>query len=324
MAPKSGITRPAIKGPLQDITDRFNPARSSANSSTPNPRHKPNPLRTTCAPIVSTSLPPSSPPSASSRLLVDHAQHVSPSVLSGNLELESDDPGRRDTTAASDANSDADPFGFFALENKLKIFRSRQQHTKLRNKPAPSPRIQAVYSDCVNPPTSTERHNERTDIESPISFGKDNSEPDPMPSTPLNPIVRKGKERAVAKEKSIPRVELAENILETPAPSQKANRRRRNAKGVSDLPSGRSSLRQTGATAKARKNASRVRTREEGGCVSPAGLLMKTTRQNSHVKKTAKPTSSDAHADAKERQARLDYFKKLEDYQLEKENVYVI
>ncbi|KAG6886319.1 hypothetical protein C0993_006729 [Termitomyces sp. T159_Od127] len=313
--PKSGVARRAAKRPLQDVTDRYYPTRSPENRPSPNinPRRKPNPLRTAAEHVVvSTSLPPSSPPSASSRPVAAHARHVSPLIPSHSLEYD----GRLDTTTASDA----DPFGFFALENKLKIFRSRQQHAKPRKQPTPSPQIQAVHPNSVNPLT------QHQGIRSPSSpFSKDDSEPTAsVPSTPLNAVSKKGKERAVAEERSTPRAELAVNNSETPVPSQKAKLRRRNAKGVPDVPSRESPPRRQAYTTKLRKNVSHRRTHGEGGRASPAESLTKTTRQKSRVKRIANPVSGVDTDDAKERQARLDYFKRLEGYQLEKENVYVI
>ncbi|KAG6861692.1 hypothetical protein C0995_013261 [Termitomyces sp. Mi166 len=348
----------AAKKPLQDVTDRYKPLYSTVDRPTPKPNTTLGPTRH----ILPSSLPPSSPLSASSRPLIDLVnRHVPPMSLSAPENLESefnDEPGvggahsihshvgqvtRHTQTMSSSAaenldsnfdehgpdiaagefgvNSyvDSDPFGFLALENKLKTFRSHQQV---------EPRFRTILT---TPSTPSKKGDERKAIRSPIVSG---SEPSSMSSTlSLMPISRKGKKRMDAEEKPILEAELDNNTLATPATSLKTNSRQRHPKGVSGTkesgnPSKKSTLRQTGAAAKFRKGASHGRMRDEGRNVTTvAEAVGKATRQKPRVKRTARSpidANSDVEKWEQERQARLDYFKKLEDYQLEKENVYVV
>ncbi|KAG5731770.1 hypothetical protein E4T56_gene818 [Termitomyces sp. T112] len=266
--------------------------------------------------MTPSSLPPSSPPSASSGLFVDlgayDAQHLlSPSVPE-NLELKFDEPGL-DIEAAGTSNPHAhpDPFGFFALENKLKIFRSRQK-AEPRDQTVPVPPPQTIHSDLPTPSTPLARR-KRKAIESPIPSDNSSSEPDTISRIPLKPIAKKGKERAVAEDRPIRSAELVDDSLETLGSRSKSGPPRRNAKVTSSAKessnsSHRYSLLQTGATANSRKGVRRGRRRDAERFESAEEAVMKPTRQKLRVERPAKVTI-DSNTDMKtweqERQARL-------------------
>ncbi|KAG6920048.1 hypothetical protein DXG01_010116 [Tephrocybe rancida] len=122
-----------------------------------------------------------------------YAQPISSSPAR-NLGSEFEEPAHNAATTSlgSDSHTSSDPFGFFAVENKLKILRSQQ--VKPRYRAAPPPPIPTARDDILLLPTPPKRRNKRPANPSPVASSL---EADSMPSTPSppKPISRKGKEK---------------------------------------------------------------------------------------------------------------------------------
>lgn len=191
------------KHPLQDITDRYVPISAVNRPPTPRPTGKAKipAIRAFGAPTLS-SLPPSSPPSASSTypdpvapaLSAKHSPQSDVENVPPEMILRSISP---EAGSAHSPSSDRDPFGFFAVERKLKALRA-QQDRQLQYRGVRPAQIDTVFKpDIVTPPTPHKPHKKRQAIASP-SGSRTNS----LPSTPSpsKPISNKGKARATSED----------------------------------------------------------------------------------------------------------------------------
>ncbi|KAG6866684.1 hypothetical protein C0991_000794 [Blastosporella zonata] len=284
----------SIKQPLQDITDRFVPL----------------PVRHSRKPAAPSSLPPSSPPSA----------HTFSELSINRITYDARHTDNLPDTIDAGDSTHSDPFGFFAVENKLKSLRTQQ------DKPRASrpPRIQTTRSNLVSPPTPPKRRNKRRVNMSP------DSEADSMPSSPSprKPILIKGKERALSGDGHAVEGEAKYENVETITLIPRLDLRRRATKRACNSTtklSGRSSSpEQTGLLAQDSRRSEIADVKKPRVTASTARSSM---RQKRPGQRKAKPPSTADHDLKKweqERQARLEYFKKLESYQVEKENIYVV
>ncbi|RDB25160.1 hypothetical protein Hypma_007987 [Hypsizygus marmoreus] len=357
--PKTRNTRP-----LQDITDRFVSAVEPLPS--PRPRRKVKApggtfgakLRAAKAPAIPSSLPPSSPPSASSR---DPELYVDNRSTSSNYGDENVDPNlelprfEREPGPSNALDEDAgpldtsDPFGFFVVEKKLKALRARPSYIEkqqLRYRAAPPPPIDTalIPGHLVTPPTPRKRRGKRRALASPSISNPDVFSPrtTSMPSSPSpsKPSSRKGKEKAAAKEeKGGSDTEMGSDLAVTPQPRRPTKRLRRQgtSKEIAEAPDRpvlRRSGRRTTATMDNAKAADdgdgshvRVTRRKRTAATSSRTKPSGEKRQPKGKGKASAATQEDDEQREKwelERQERLEYFRKLEDYQVEKENVYVV
>ncbi|GLB37338.1 hypothetical protein LshimejAT787_0403890 [Lyophyllum shimeji] len=357
----------AMKRPLQDITDQFVPASPGviARPPTPKPRRGVEPRGSTLgqrpgviakAPVIPSSLPPSSPLSTSSGFphaaSSHYVQAMSPmphATDEAKLDSQFDSEhgltigGVNATEAENPDNSD--PFGFLAVERKLKALRPRMQvrETRYPSVPPsqPEPKLEVEHlQPLIIPGTPHKRGIRRAiasaNLSSPdIYSGRTDSMPTtPSPSKPSSGI-RKGK--AVLQDEDDTDGDTAAGSLERPSMTTTSATRRKPAKRArkDEESSGRTprrrSLRRAAVAGKARKG------REDGesnagqkrGATKKAGT--KVARRKVQAKGKAKAAGNVNPVDdeqrqrwERERQERLDYFRKLQDYQMEKENVYVI
>lgn len=148
-------TKTVVKRPLQDITDRFVPAVQTSRPPTPKPRASEGTfgakLRSVKPSGFPSSLPPSSPPSVSSAFVLpvpDH--HTHPQSPSNHVsDVENVDPEfepEEDIDNELDTLDNSDPFGFFAVEQKLKSLRAHQHDRPPRYRALPPPQINTMIS----------------------------------------------------------------------------------------------------------------------------------------------------------------------------------
>lgn len=243
------------KRPLQDITERFVLNSPPVNTSS-KPRRKVKApggvlgakLRAAKPPIPS-SLPPSSPPSASSHFPEPVPQHTynndQPMSSSGDSEFELPrfERAEHDFSGKSDPSTGSDPFGFFAVEKKLKAQRAQDENRPPRYRVAPPPLINTALGQehPATPPTPRKRHRKRRAVASPALSGANVFSPktDSLPSTPSpsKPSTRKGKEKAVNSDRS--QDEIGGDDLDAAAadstPGRRPTKKPRNSRIVQDM-----------------------------------------------------------------------------------------
>ncbi|KAJ7047869.1 hypothetical protein C8F04DRAFT_1060325 [Mycena alexandri] len=324
------------KRPFQDITDRF--------ISSPRPKRKPKipsgalgeklRLRVieTTKPFPS-SLPPSSPP------LYSSSSNGLPLLNSEDEVVQEvhDEPffGRDDfgSMLPSDENVDddaenrppenlSDPFGFFAVERKLKAERevipiAAQRASRFTDDKGRDDGL--VMPSTPHKPTLGKRRLSATaDVLSPVatSLGSPspvkgvgtrhlNEESDMNTSHEILPV--RPQERDIDDDHAPPRSKRARQSSET------------------SLPPRRSTRGQSKPTAKEKKReVARPKKRVGTG---PAKAKIGAKSKGKGKKKVVEDNDSDDDPQEKfeaERLARLEYFRKLDDYSFEKENVYVV
>ncbi|KAJ7270115.1 hypothetical protein B0H12DRAFT_1229355 [Mycena haematopus] len=305
--PTSSITQ---KRPFQDITDRF---------ISPRPKRKPGGalgeklrLRAAAEKVFPSSLPPSSPPlyqSSSSQWMPDRGVarevHEDAAEPYGHEDfssmLPSDEDGDPDAENRAPANL-SDPFGFFAVERKLKAAKRDIQPTVLRaSRPAgdkerddglvmpPTPHKPTIgkrgLSD-VSPPSAS-----LSSTPSPVK-GVINRDSAMNTSHELLPVQ--------ADDDDAPRSKKPRKSSEEPLPLRRSTRGQSKLVVEKGIPKPK----------RVRKAPARAKPKSKGKkkAVDPADNDL----DDQHEKFEA------------ERQARLEYFRKLEDYSFEKENVYVV
>ncbi|KAJ7601932.1 hypothetical protein B0H17DRAFT_1122760 [Mycena rosella] len=336
-------TSTAPKRPFQDITERFVSPRPKRKPKTPGgalgEKLRLRIIETTKSKsnAFPSSLPPSSPP-LYSESSVSEARGVP--LRSSQREVHDDegDEGEEphgygygyghddfgsllpsDDDADADAENRAptpaplsDPFGFFAVERRLKAER------KILPPPPPAAR----------PTDDKERDDGRV-----------------MPSTPHKPKVGKS-------ANSNPNVfsPATTSLVSSPSPVKTGDRRRTRADADEDddddenAPPTRKKARPNPEAAAPRRStrgknsikaekaapASKPKPKTRPARKAPAKAAGKATAKAAGKKKEkAVETNDDADDEQAEkfeaeRQARLEYFKRLEDYSFEKENVYVV
>ncbi|KAG6857755.1 hypothetical protein H0H87_004171 [Tephrocybe sp. NHM501043] len=216
-----------ITHPFQDVADRYTSLPHSARRPTPRPRHRPDPHETTrpsVRPALPSSLPLSSPLSTSSGLCTDQYGQLTTSNL--GLEVV---PIVTARAINADTSNNSDPFGFFAVEKRLKVLRA--QRVKARSRAAAPTQIQTTRDDLVFPPTPPKRRHKRRAGVLPIFSRELDSEADSPPSSPSpsKPASGTGKERAA--DSNIPVREDGVEGLEPSTPiTIKSNPKRRIAK----------------------------------------------------------------------------------------------
>ncbi|KAJ7807830.1 hypothetical protein B0H14DRAFT_3881740 [Mycena olivaceomarginata] len=316
------------KRPFQDITDRF---------ISPRPKRKPKlpggafgekvRLRVTEAKSVfPSSLPPSSPPfyqSSSSRHLssedaVAKEIHEEPFGHEdfGSM-LPSDEEGDPDAENRAPAHL-SDPFGFFAVERKLKAERQMQPP------PLPAALRASRYTDdkerddgLVMPATPHKPSIGKRGLSSvsPASAGLSNT-PSPVKAVGV---------------RHLDTMNMSHELLPVQAEDDDAPRRSKRARRSSSepepLPLRRSTRGQSKAVAekepsKPKKQVVRkapAKTKGKGKGKKKAAVEDNDLEDQEEARFFIQSAKSEA-----ERQARLEYFRKLDDYSFEKENVYVV
>ncbi|KAJ7125216.1 hypothetical protein C8R44DRAFT_782614 [Mycena epipterygia] len=331
------------KRPFQDITERFVSPRPKRKPKTPGgalgEKLRLRVIETAKSTVNAfpSSLPPSSPPlySSSSRglPLLSSEDEVARGIQEeyGRPDfasaLSADEDADEDAENRSPTASHSDPFGFFAVERKLKA----ERDVLALPPPAAVPRRGGAvrYTD---------------------DKGRDDGRV--MPSTPHKPKL--GKRRVSAKDDDAPADVFSS---ETPSPVKGAGddilgsladgnvdmegsrelfpdpkaresddddappkRKKARQSSEASVPPRRSTRTQTKAVPKG-KEVSKPKTRARKAPVK--------TKAAAGKKKKA-PENNDSDDDDQqekfeaERQARLEYFKRLDDYSFEKENVYVV
>ncbi|KAG6837797.1 hypothetical protein H0H93_016165 [Arthromyces matolae] len=239
-------------------------------------------------PMLTTSLPPSSPPpSTSSQLqIVDHEN------LWGS---DFDERGPVIDPLNVHATINSDPFGFFALENKLKLL--KEQHPKSRGLQL---KRKATGSSL---PSSQTVLKTRSLLSSP---------------SPSKPVATKHNGRALEQDMAEPG--SAEECLEDLTRTVRGKSKQRHADNFREL--------STSPPPKHARNRRRLpvrvqrRKEQENPIMAESSPKIKRPRKrNERTVKARAIDDNQLQKMAQERQARVDYFKKLEDYQLAKENV---
>ncbi|KAG5646849.1 hypothetical protein DXG03_002226 [Asterophora parasitica] len=298
------------KRPLQDITDRFAIPAVNRLPTTAKPRRKVKvpsaaKLRAAKPHGLPSSLPPSSPPSTSSRLPIpDHHDHRSPSIAASDREnigpqLENSEPAWSlggDGDAAVDAVNTSDPFGFFAVEKKLKTLRAKERQPQYRA--APPPPISTMFALAI-PPTPRKTHRKRRAVTSPnsdICSGADSMPSTPSPSKPIN-IKGNGFFVRDVRRTDGAMDETLETVLATPTIAGRRRPAKRACKEKNDMPPAkRRRLVRTAATttrttrgARSERENNETKRRATGAAASQTGP---TTR--SQTKGKGKSTASSA------------------------------
>ncbi|KAG6813766.1 hypothetical protein H0H92_007718 [Tricholoma furcatifolium] len=287
--------QPPSKHPLRDITEQ-------KRSVLPTPRPRSNPVRAALA----SSLPPSSPPSATVPIGAEIYQ-----ILPDDLGSDFDDFEPTTARALEADSRGSDPFGFLAVEHKLKILKAQKQNQGLEKTGKNFPSL----------PVPSKRRNQRRLNISPIIYNEDVLESDALPSSPSpsNPLLPKKKDR-------FPRNAFAGDAqarngnMDTVIPALRLRPQRNATKMPREvLTKDDPSISSQDCPPSPKSSASL----KESPCKKRSG-----TARKKRVTRTTKPqkNSKDEQIEKwdQERRIRLEYFNKLENYQLEKENVYVI
>jgi hypothetical protein len=316
---------------FRDITDQYvaplSPVATPSVITKPKTHKNIKALIRTAPELVESSLPPSSPPSTSSHIPNSYYPEIQPL---------SSDP------IAPDEDAD-DPFGFFALEKKLKARRAptipktfRQDGAMISSDPPDVSLLQAFATPKPTNPLVTPRkraHAKKRRLSSSHSASSANggdSDGSNMPSTP-SPVkvtslsvdpesvggeeatetkevkgngreaVKRGRKKAKLDEAAMDPKELAKN-LEALLPRRPKKR----------------------GAAKGRRSAKVAKVEEE--TKQQKGNNGKGKVRGKRVE-DAEGSDGDEEEEEKrvrERQARVDYFKKLDGYEVQKEDVYVV
>ncbi|KAF8150499.1 hypothetical protein K438DRAFT_1943624 [Mycena galopus ATCC 62051] len=271
--------------------------------------------------VFPSSLPPSSPPlyqSSSSQWVPGARREMDEDAEPpfghedfGSM-LPSDEEGDPDAENRAPANL-SDPFGFFAVERKLKAKREQE----IQAKPIPAAPLRASRSTddkerddgLVMPSTPHKpaigKRGPLADVVSPASATLSGT---PSPVKPA---------RAKRESDANTGHELADEHEEDDDAPRRSKKPRRNSEESLQLPLRRS-----------RRGQSKVVVEEEAP--KPKKRVRKAPAKPKGKSKGKKKADEDNDPDdldekfEAERRARLEYFKKLDDYSFEKENVYVV
>ncbi|KAJ7727896.1 hypothetical protein B0H16DRAFT_1589644 [Mycena metata] len=323
------------KRPFQDITDRF--------ISSPRPKRKPKipggalgeklRLRVieTTKPFPS-SLPPSSPPlySSSSHGLPllnsedEVAQEVHDEPVFGRDDfgsmLLSDEDGDEDAENRPPETL-SDPFGFFAVERKLKAEREVI--------PIAAQRASRLTDDkerddgLVMPPTphkpalGKRRLSATADVLSPAATSL--GSPSPLKGVGTHHSNEQS-DMNTSYETLLQERDVDDDGDDAPPKSKRARQ-----SSETSLPPRRSTRGQSKPTAKEKEK--KAVAKPKRARAAPAKAKVGATGKGKGKKKVVEDNDSDDDPQEKfeaERQARLEYFRKLDDYSFEKENVYVV
>ncbi|KAJ6631473.1 hypothetical protein B0H10DRAFT_2207126 [Mycena sp. CBHHK59/15] len=366
-------TTTASKRPFQDITDRFR-IEPAPTPPTTRPRRKPKTpggalgeklrlrgIETTksATNIFPSSLPPSSPPlySSSSRdvpLDLNSEDEVIQEIQEDDDEpvygrddfgsiLPSDDDADDDAENRAPANL-SDPFGFFAVERKLKTKRDvlPLQPTVLRtsryvdDKERDDGRV--MPSTPHKPKVGKPRVSTHADVFSEATTS--------LPSTPSPTKQVQDSSRARGQE-SLEEADMETEVEERRAPRPRAKGKSRETEQNDEAAPRRKKARRSDSPVNPRDLVlglevvlpMRRSTRARSKAASKDDSQPKTRARNAPAKakpaakgrgkKKANEDNEMDHDDDREkweaeRQARLEYFRKLDDYSFEKENVYVV
>ncbi|KAJ6491684.1 hypothetical protein C8R47DRAFT_437077 [Mycena vitilis] len=311
------------KRPFADITDRFvSPApRLKRKPKTPGgalgEKLRLRVIETTKA--FPSSLPPSSPPlySSSSRGLPllgsedEVAQEVNEDVpLYGHEDFGTMLPSE-DDECDSDAENRApanlsDPFGFFAVERKLKAERALEPAVAHHGRVTDD---KERDDGLVMPPTPHKPgpgKRRLSHVFSPESASLVSS-PSPL----------KGRYSDANTSRNVLMAEVDEEE-DTPPKRKKARQ-----SSETSLPPRRSTRGQTKAVAEKKNAAPKPKTRARKAAPKPSAAKPRSKGKKKAVEEDDEDDDAQEKFEA-ERQARLEYFRKLEDYSFEKENVYVV
>ncbi|KAJ7287042.1 hypothetical protein C8J57DRAFT_1282647 [Mycena rebaudengoi] len=320
------------KRPFQDITDRFLSRPVLPPSPTKRPQRKPGGalgeklrLKATESRPFPSSLPPSSPPlySSSSRgLPLDlgsedevlqeiHVENTGQDDNDLGFIIPSDDDADDDAENRAPANL-SDPFGFFAVERKLKAERDVMPPPLLRHSRLTDDKERDDGLHMPSTPHKPKPGKRKLDPESasaastpsPIKHRSPLGDSDDAELEELEPVLfalrAKGKAKEIEQDDS-------------DAPKTKKPRRSESAEPEVVLPARRST---------------RVKTSKPVSKDDPKPKKRARKAVSTKTKGKKKAPDDDENDDTekweRERIARLEYFRKLADYSIEKENVYVV
>ncbi|KAJ7057945.1 hypothetical protein C8F01DRAFT_1371406 [Mycena amicta] len=270
-------------------------------------------LRQRVLEVFPSSLPPSSPiPTSSRHPSSDDTEQ--PIVYSdfGSLVLEE-----------NEQEEDDDPFGFFSVERKLRAIRAAQplpQPQQLETSPARQP----MPSTPHKPKLGTVMHASATSSPSPVKRRGDNT-PDPESESesdqPPPPPKRSSRKRTrVAEDKD----------KDKPAKRGKSTMDRDLDSDLPKPPKTRRSARVLASNSKATSKPASTKPKSVVKA-KPASKSIKSARKGNgkgkekeNVENVENDDDEEEDAEQRERLARIAYFKKLDDYSFEKENVYVV
>ncbi|KAJ6593325.1 hypothetical protein B0H19DRAFT_17541 [Mycena capillaripes] len=309
------------KRPFQDITDRFIPPRPKRKPKTPGgtlgEKLRLRVINTTAKTFPS-SLPPSSPPlyqSSSSLGLPllssedEVAQQVHEDAAPFGQEdfgsmLPSDEEGDSDAENRAPANQ-SDPFGFFAVERRLKAEREVQPMASRPSRYTDDKERDdgLVMPSTPHKPTLGKRR--LSDVFSPANTSLASS---PSPVKAVGP-------RDLGMDTSR---ELLPALADDEDAPPKGKKLRQSSEA--SLPPRRSTRAQSKAVAEKEAPKPKKRVRK-----APTKTTTKTKGKGKKKAVEDNDPDDDQHERFEaERQARLDYFRKLDEYSFEKENVYVV
>jgi hypothetical protein len=354
------------------VPDSQPPAFPSLNIPTPKPKRKARTpggtlgakLRAVRTPAIPSSLPPSSPPSTSSRFPwgeedpeqdenVQPPQHIlttddpaEDDPLTFEFDLPPDDNDNQgyideapeewvQDEPTLDAANMSDPFGFFAVEKKLKAHRAANPTTvRARYRTAPPPVIDTVPAEPVRdslatPPTPHKRGDKRRAIASPnqSSAGFFNPNTSSMPSTPSpskpasskatgkarrggdNSDSQEGGDDTFGGEMGIAKTRASKRLVKKPRNSESPL----SVAGDPHTPLVERPTRRATAT---RKHSARPRTGDQEDIlelkakkkVATAGTRKKSTAAGKQVKGKGKEDADDSHVDQQEVHVYFTYY----------------
>ncbi|KAK7472364.1 hypothetical protein VKT23_000481 [Stygiomarasmius scandens] len=229
-------------------------------------------------------------------------------------------------------SQDSDPFGFSAVEKMLK-------EERLKRPPPPAmPRSRPPLPPPINtrplrPPRTPHKQGIR---KRPAYLSSGGALDDATPSLPSSPSpVKPPTKRSITKEQSAESVAVREDEAEETETEQNLARGgkgrskgkgkvgpRRKAREADDLAESDELLRKRPATHKLRK---KINKNDDGSDVEDTGLTRGKGKGRARKKQgIGEIVVEDEEKWAQERKARLEYFKKLDNYKVHKENVYVV
>lgn len=213
----------------------------------------------------------------------------------------------------------SDPYGFFALERRLK-----QRRADGNSRPV----LADISYKFGIPPTPSTPHRHRPKRPILSSHGSEDSYSAPSTPSPTKPPVKKPN---ALKSFSTP---LLESSPPPPLPQPRRSQRRRTQKmrkldsNVSvAVPQPTRHAAQKSRAAESQPPVQPVAQNKQKKAAKAKAPVRRSRRltENSRNKKTLGDVNSDEREKLeRERQERLEYFKNLDDYQIAKENVYVV
>ncbi|KAL0574814.1 hypothetical protein V5O48_007151 [Marasmius crinis-equi] len=221
--------------------------------------------------------------------------------------------------------ANSDPFGFFAMEEKLKVERANQP-PKPQKVPPPSMPV----TQTLNPPRTP--HKQRVGkrpLSTPGSGTSSLTRTEIMPSSP-SPAKRSSEQFTVPAETDLDASEESALVEADPddSPPRATGRRKKPRLNDSPVNPDRLAKSLTSLLPKRRRGKT-YRAYEDDDDSDEDHSPRKRSARNRRKPRDAKEEEEEIDVDADERmaqqrQARQEYFKKLQDYQIAKENVYVV